>query len=49
MYGKLHLQSERGEISKVIFAGETIGDQDSALTSHSDRRGNILGPLPSEG
>lgn len=30
MDGKLHLQSERGEISKVIFAGEAIGDQDSA-------------------
>lgn len=24
--GKLHLQSERGEISKVILAGEAVGD-----------------------
>lgn len=48
MDGRLHLQSKRGEISKVILAGEAIGDQDSTLTSHSDRKGDILGPLPSE-
>lgn len=48
MDGKLHYSLREERFPKAMFAGEAVRDQGSALTSHSDRRGTILGPLPSE-